>query len=120
MPSDAPLHIAVDRFRGAADRRVIEIPDVQFGLFSTVDLIYCECEQERAYRFSFWTPVVVVVVDPTPPTCCQQSPAPESCGSQQSLPPGGNERLHFVGFVQRSRLEREVGRDLHSNKWEEV
>ena len=42
--------------------------------------------------------VVVVVVDPTPPTCCQQSPAPESCGSQQSLPPGGNERLHFVGI----------------------
>ena len=24
------------------------------------------------------------------------------------------------GFVQRSRLEREVARDLHSNKWEEV
>ena len=24
------------------------------------------------------------------------------------------------GFVQRSRLEREVGKDLHSNKWEEV
>ena len=42
--------------------------------------------------------VVVVVVDPTPPTCCQQSPAPESCGSQQSLPPGGQERLHFVGI----------------------
>ena len=39
-----------------------------------------------------------VVVDPTPPTCCQQSPAPESCGSQQSLPPGGKERLHFVGI----------------------
>ena len=42
--------------------------------------------------------VVVVVVDPTPPTCCQQSPAPESCGSQQSLPPGGKERLHFIGI----------------------
>ena len=40
----------------------------------------------------------VVVVDPTPPTCCQQSPAPESCGSQQSLPQGGKERLHFVGI----------------------
>ena len=40
----------------------------------------------------------VVVVDPTPPTCCQQSPAPASCGSQQSLPPGGKERLHFVGI----------------------
>ena len=40
--------------------------------------------------------LVVVVVDPTPPTCCQQSPAPELCGSQQSLPPGGKERLHFV------------------------
>ena len=42
--------------------------------------------------------LVVVVVDPTPPTCCQQSPATESCGSQQSLPPGGKERLHFVGI----------------------
>ena len=42
--------------------------------------------------------VVVVVVDPTPPTCCQQSPAPESCGSQQSITPGGKERLHFVGI----------------------
>ena len=42
--------------------------------------------------------VVVVVVDPTPPTCCQQSPASESCGSQQSLLPGGKERLHFVGI----------------------
>ena len=41
---------------------------------------------------------VVVVVDPTPPTCCQQCPVPESCGSQQSLPPGGKERLHFVGI----------------------
>ena len=42
--------------------------------------------------------VVVVVVDPTPPTCCQQSLAPESCGCQQSLPPGGKERLNFVGI----------------------
>ena len=42
--------------------------------------------------------MVVVVVDPTPPTCCQQSPAPELCGSQQSLHPGGKERLHFVGI----------------------
>ena len=41
-PSDAPLHVAEDRFRGAADRRVIEIPDVQFGLYSNGDLIYSE------------------------------------------------------------------------------
>ena len=54
------------------------------GIVSTVMLTYCG--------------IVVVVVDPTPPTCCQQSPAPESCGSQQSLPPGGKERLHFVGI----------------------
>ena len=51
---------------------------------------------------------VVVVVDPTPPTCCQQSPAPESCGSQQSLPPGGKERLHFVGI--RPEVQASKGR----------
>ena len=64
--------------------------------------------------------VVVVVVDPTPPTCCQQSPAHESCGSQQSPPQVARKGSTLSGFVQRSRLEREVGRDLHSNKWEEV
>ena len=64
--------------------------------------------------------VVVVVVDPTPPTCCQRSPAPESCGSQQSLPQVARKGSTLSGFVQRSRLERDVGRDLHSNKWEEV
>ena len=64
--------------------------------------------------------VVVVVVNPTPPTCCQQSPAPESCGSQQSLPQVAMKGSTLSGFVQRSRLEGEVGRDLHSNKWEEV
>ena len=53
-PSDAPLHIAEDRFRGAADRRVIEIPDVQFGLYTTGDMIYCECKQERADRVSLF------------------------------------------------------------------
>ena len=51
-PSDAPLHIAEDRFRGAADRRVFEIPDVQFGHYSTGGMIYCECKQERADRVS--------------------------------------------------------------------
>ena len=51
--------------------------------------------------------LVVVVVDPTPPTCCQQSPAPESCGSQQSLPPGGKERLHFVGIRPEVQARKE-------------
>ena len=51
-PIDAPLHIAVDRFRGAADLHVIKIPDIQFRLYSTGDLIYCECEQERADQVS--------------------------------------------------------------------
>ena len=66
------------------------------------------------------TRAMVVVVDPTPPTCCQQSPTPESCGSQQSPPQVARKGSTLSGFVQRSRLEREVGRDLHSNKWEEV
>ena len=48
--SDTPLHIAEDRFRGAADRRVFEIRDVHFGLYSAGNHIYCECEQERADR----------------------------------------------------------------------
>ena len=55
---------------------------------------HCHCNPQYKHQLH----VVVVVVDPTPPTCCQQSPAHESCGSQQSLPPGGKERLHFVGI----------------------
>ena len=61
------------------------------------------CEAGKTIDADVWFEIqtyvhYVVVVDPTPPTCCQQSPAPESCGSQQSLPPGGKERLHFVGI----------------------
>ena len=64
---------------------------------------------------------VVVVVDPTPPTCCQQSPAPEiMCQPAVSPPQVARKASTLSGFVQRSRLKREVGRDLHSNKWEEV
>ena len=50
--NDTPLHIAEDRFRGAADRRVIEIADVQFILYSIGNLIYCECELERPDRMA--------------------------------------------------------------------
>ena len=51
----------------------------------------CKC-------FLFSCFVVVVVVDPTPPTCCQQSPAPEIMWQPAVSPPGGKERLHFVGI----------------------
>ena len=53
---------------------------------------------DRLMELNIGYHLVVVVVDPTLPTCCQQSPAPESCGNQQSLPPGGKEKLHFVGI----------------------
>ena len=81
--------------------------DILLGFCSlpcmTVNKCYC-CDLDMSYFvIKLFKPlifelVVVVVVNPTPPTCCQQSPAPESCGSQQSLPPGGKERLHFVGI----------------------
>ena len=38
-------------------------------------------------RFSILLNVVVVVVDPTPPTCCQQSPAPEIMWQPAVSPP---------------------------------
>ena len=73
-----------------------------YFVFKHIEYIICYaiCRTIIISKFKklFTIYVVVVVVDPTPPTCCQQSPAPESCGSQQSLPPGGKERLHFVGI----------------------
>ena len=39
------MHLCTS-LRRAADRRVIEIPDVQFGIYSTCDLICCECTFE--------------------------------------------------------------------------
>ena len=51
-PIDAPLHIAEELCNGVADRRVIELPEVQFGLYSSGDLTYCEYKQERADRVS--------------------------------------------------------------------
>ena len=50
--SDATPNIAEDRFRLAADRRVIVHRHDQLGLYSTGDLIFFECKQERADRVS--------------------------------------------------------------------
>ena len=33
---------------------------------------------------------------------------PKSCGSQQSLPPGGKERLHFVGIRPEVQARKDV------------
>ena len=63
---------------------------------------------------------VVVVVDPLHQRAASRVQQTKSCGSQQSLPQVARKGSTLSGFVQRSRLEREVGRDLHSNKWEEV
>ena len=39
---------------------------------------------------------------------------PKSCGSQQSLPPGGKERLHFVGIRPEVHVEsRKYGNHHH-------
>ena len=76
------------------------MPSVKMFLAKNVEIVYRCCVSIVMVNKtgSCTLDVVVVVVDPTPPTCCQQSPAPELCGSQQSLPPGGKERLHFVGI----------------------
>ena len=64
----------------------------------TMTSILSLCTVDRLMELNIGYHLVVVVVDSTLPTCCQQSPATESCGSQQSLPPGGKEKLHFVGI----------------------
>ena len=61
---------------------------------------------------------VVVVVDPTSPTSRVQHPNHVAANSLS--PQVARKGSTLSGFVQRSRLEREVGRDLHSNKWDEV
>ena len=45
---------------------------------------------------------------------------PNHVAANSLSPQVARKRSTLSGFVQRSRLEREVGRDLHSNKWEEV
>ena len=45
---------------------------------------------------------------------------PNHVAANSLSPQGARKGSTLSGFVQRSRLEREVGRDLHSNKWEEV
>ena len=75
-----------------------------------------------AYRETYIDTISLLLLLSTPlhQRAASRVQHPKSCGSQQSPPRVARKGSTLSGFVQRSRLEREVGRDLHSNKWEEV
>ena len=53
----------------------------KFSVFSIFEIAF------QNANFEIANVVVVVVVDPTPPTCCQQSPAPEIMWQPAVSPP---------------------------------
>ena len=56
----------------------------KFCLFFCVLFVVCSFAHTKTFLTFV---VVVVVVDPTPPTCCQQSPAPEIMWQPAVSPP---------------------------------
>ena len=60
----------------------------------------------------------VVVVDPLHQRAASRVQHPNHVAANSLSPQVARKGSTLSGFVQRSRLEREVGRDLHSNKWE--
>ena len=49
-------------------------------------------------RFFFMLLLLLLLSTPLHQRAASRVQHPKSCGSQQSLPPGGKERLHFVGI----------------------
>ena len=58
--------------------------------FFVIDL--CKC-----FLFSCFV-LLLLLSTPLHQRAASRVQHPKSCGSQQSLPPGGKERLHFVGI----------------------
>ena len=50
------------------------------------------------YNFFSWCMLLLLLSTPLHQRAASRVQHPKSCGSQQSLPPGGKERLHFVGI----------------------
>ena len=51
-----------------------------------------------AIKFYLSQNVMLLLSTPLHQRAASRVQHPKSCGSQQSLPPGGKERLHFVGI----------------------
>ena len=74
--------------------------------------------------------IITITIIITPSCCCcrphstnvlpAESSTRNHVAASSLSPQVARKGSTLSGFVQRSRLEREVGRDLHSNKWEEV
>ena len=71
---------------------------------------------------SFLTPLLLLLLLSTPlhQRAASRVQHPNHVAANSLSPQVARKGSTLSGFVQRSRLEREVGRDLHSNKWEEV
>ena len=102
--------------------------------FSNISWICCHCESlnvdsfichsyelELSNRFSVLSDLCCCCCRPHSTNVLPAESSTRNHVAASSLSPQvARKGSTLSGFVQRSRLEREVGRDLHSNKWEEV
>ena len=66
------------------------------------------------------TPLLLLLSTPLHQRAASRVQHPNHVAANSLSPQVARKGSTLSGFVQRSWLEREVGRDLHSNKWEEV
>ena len=67
-----------------------------------------------------WVLLLLLLSTPLHQHAASRVQHPNQMAANSLSPQVARKGSTLSGFVQRSRLEREVGRDLHSNKWEEV
>ena len=84
----------------AALTNAVCLNNASFFLF-VIDL--CKCYLFSCFvfvHFIFLICIMLLLLLSTPlhQRAASRVQHPKSCGSQQSLPPGGKERLHFVGI----------------------
>ena len=70
--------------------------------------------------FTAFTSLLLLLSTPLHQRAASRVQHPNHVAANSLSPQVARKGSTLSGFVQRSRLEREVGRDLHSNKWEEV
>ena len=90
-----------------------------------VQCLCTQCEGELLHLYEVCLPVISVFMllllllsTPLHQRDASRVQHPNHVAANSLSPQVARKGSTLSGFVLRSRLEREVGRDLHSNKWE--
>ena len=120
QPETAAIHAANTMMTNDSMPYVVISADPGIIIAQQYDFVVLQNSLEGGIQCVIKVMLLLLLSTPLHQRAASRVQHPNHVAANSLSPQVARKGSTLSGFVQRSRLEREVGRDLHSNKWEEV